>query len=324
MINFIKAYYYLERDFMSILDLDEAKERSKRSVGAVYIRNKPQIRSGKKNDYMVGRFTNKDQEVDFKIWEEHIYRPVVEHGTGIYQAEVVGSEYNNQVYLTVTRIEVQKDESINKEDFLSSVPMEKIQTLWKDARQNLSRLGVQDKTWMLIDKMTDNKIIKDRFWVEGAATNHHDNLIGGLANHSIKMLRILATLVENDKRLVKHIDLLTVGTLLHDVGKVFEYDNLEMGKYWYANHRARGLEYIAEFRDEIISTFDERFYRQLQSIIIGHHGDYGDRPTTVAAAIVHYIDTLESQVTDLLQMEARSNDGRIFVRDWGYLAGLDY
>jgi len=32
--------------------------------------------------------------------------------------------------------------------------------------------------------------------------------------------------------------------------------------------------------------------------IAGHHGLYGDRPTTVAATIIHYIDMLESQTTE--------------------------
>ncbi len=309
---------------MAIIDLTEAKQRGARSLGAVYIQSQPQIRSGKKDDFMVGRFVNKDQDVEFKIWEERIYRPVLEHGTGVYEAEVVGSEFNNQVYLTVQRIEKQEDTSIGKHDFLPSVKPGKVDQLWKDATSRLSAVGVSKECWVLIDKIVNSPIIGDRFWVEGAATSHHDNLIGGLAHHSIKMLKLLAVLIENDDYLKEHADLLTMGTLLHDIGKVFEYDDLEMAQYWYSNHRARGIEYIAEFRDEIMATYDERFYRQLQSVIIGHHGDYGDRPTTVACAIVHYIDTIESQVTDLIQMEEKSSDKRIFVRDWGYLAGLNY
>lgn len=309
---------------MAIINLDVAKERGVRSTGSVYIQSQPQIRSGKRDDFMVGKFVNKDQEVDFKIWEEYIFAPVMQYGPGVYEAEVVGSEFNNQIYLTVQKIELQNDRSINKHDFLPSVEEGKNEAIWEDARRRLSNAGTSDACWDLLDKMLNSPEIGDRFWVEGAATNHHDNLIGGLAHHSIKMLRILAVLIENDDYLVPHADLLTMGTVLHDIGKVWEYDDLEMGDYWYSNHRARGIEYIASFKDEIMSTYNEAFYRHLQSVIIGHHGDYGDRPTTVAAAIVHHIDTVESQVTDYIQMEKKAHDKRIFIKDWGYLAGLEY
>ena len=314
----------IERVKMSIIDLDQAIENGVRSSGAVYIQSQPQVRSGRKDDFMVGRFVNQEQDVEFKIWEEQIFSTVLTHGPGVYEAEVIGSEFNNQIYLTVLSIKKEKDYPIKKQDFLPNVEEGKVERLWDDARETLSSLGVSDKCWKLLDKILNSPIIGDRFWIEGAATNHHDNLIGGLAHHSIKMLRILATLIDNEEYLDPHVDLLTMGTVLHDIGKVFEYNDLEMAKYWYSNHRARGLEYLAEFRDEIMSLYNEKFYRNLQSIIIGHHGDYGDRPTTVACAIVHYIDTIESQVTDLIQMEKKSHDGRIFVKDWGYLAGLNY
>lgn len=309
---------------MAVIDLDEALTRGRRSRGAVYINVAPQVRSGKKNDFMVGRFLNKDQEVEFKIWEEYIFAPVLENGPGIYEAEVEGSEYNGQTYLTVLRIEKELDPAITKRDFLESISQEHILSLWSRAKQSLNALGAGETCWMLIDQIINAPEIRGRFMNEGAAISHHDSLIGGLAHHTLKMLRLLAVLIEDNEFLQEHVDLLTMGVFLHDIGKVFEYRELEMGPYWYANHRVQGIEYLAKFKEDIIAAYDESFYRQLQSIIIGHHGEYGDRPTTVAAGIVHYIDTLESQVTELVDLEKKSSDSRIYVRDWGYLAGLNY
>ena len=157
---------------------------------------------------------------------------------------------------------------------------------------------------------------------EGAAIRHHDNKVGGLVWHTTKMLRILAAVLRNNPELVASADLLALSVFVHDIGKVFEYDQLEMGEHWYAGHRIRGIEFLTKYSDLIIETYDESFYRQVQSAIAGHHGDYGDRPTTVNAAIVHYIDTLESQVTGLIQEMQRSLDGRVLMRDWGYLRSL--
>lgn len=309
---------------MAIIDLDEALTRGRRSIGSVYINVAPQVRSGKKNDFMVGRFLNKDQDVEFKIWEEYIFAPVLEHGTGVYEAEVEGSEYNGQTYLTVLRIEKALNPELSKRDFLENVPQDKILKMWQKAKLSLNAVGATDLCWMLIDQIINAPEIKGRFMSEGAAISHHDSLIGGLAHHTLKMLRILAVMIEDNEFLQDHVDLLVMGVFLHDIGKVFEYRELEMGPYWYANHRVQGIEYLAKFKTDIVAAYNESFYRQLQAIIVGHHGEYGDRPTTVAAGIVHYIDTAESQVTELTDLEKKSSDSRIFVRDWGYLAGLNY
>lgn len=309
---------------MTVIDLDEALTRGRRSRGAVYINQPPQVRSGKKNDFMVGRFLNKDQDVEFKIWEEYIFSPVLENGTGVYEADVEGSEYNGQTYLTVHRIEKSQDPELSKRDFLESVPQKHILDLWQKAKKSLNEVGCSELCWSLIDQIINAPEIRGRFMTEGAAISHHDSLIGGLAHHTLKMLRILAVVIEDNDFLRDHVDLLVMGVFLHDIGKVFEYKELEIAPYWYANHRVQGIEYLAKFKDDIIAAYNESFYRQLQAIIAGHHGDFGDRPTTVAAGIVHYIDTAESQITELVDLEKKSADSRIYVKDWGYLAGLNY
>lgn len=306
---------------MAILDLKKALELGRVSCGSVLINHQPQIRSGKRNDFMLGRFVNGADSVEFKIWEERTYRPVLNHGVGIYQVEVEGSEYNGS-YLTVRKIGIESDKNIKMSDFLQALPEETILNLKADAYTAAAAAGVTQKALDLLDDLLNDPELEGRFWLEGAAVRHHDNQVRGLAHHSLKMLEILATLLKRQPLLQAHADLLAIGVVLHDIGKVWEYDNLTMSEYWYSNHRARGLEYLACRKDKIIGTYDEKFYRHLQAIILGHHGDFGDRPTTVACAVVHYIDTLESQVTGMLEELQRSPDERIFIKDWGYLAGF--
>ena len=306
---------------MAILDLQKALELGLVSNGSVYISSMPQVRQGKRNDFMVGKFVRGANSVEFKIWEERTFKTVLNHGVGIYDVEVEGSEYNDS-YLTVRRIAFSSDKTVKASDFLAALPEELINDLQKKAYARAQEVGVSDKAIALLEELLHDPSLEGRFFLEGAAVSHHDNQIRGLAHHSFKMLEILGTILSQQPELKAQADLLTLGVVLHDVGKVWEYDNLSMGEYWYSNHRARGLEFLAEQKAKIIAAYDEKFYRQLQAIIIGHHGEYGDRPTTVACAIVHYIDTLESQVTGMLEDLQRSVDNRIFVKDWGYLAGF--
>ncbi|MDO5733982.1 MAG: HD domain-containing protein [Eubacteriales bacterium] len=308
---------------MEILDLALAGEVNRDSKGSVLINEMPEIRVGKRNPYMVGHFINQGCSAEFKIWEERTYKTVLDNGPGIYDVEVTGSEYNGY-YLTVRRIQPCTDPSLERSDFLPSIPVKQLNAMWKLAFRELRKLGLSEEAIGLAREIVNDPELEGRYSREGAASFHHDNRIGGLAHHSAKMLRILAAVIGNLPPLRKSIDLLFLGVVLHDIGKVFEYKDLAISEFWFSNHRARGIEFLAKYKERICKLYDEKFYRHLQAIIIGHHGDYGDRPTTVATGIIHYIDTLESQATGLVerQIEGRENEN-IRVPDWGYLAPVD-
>lgn len=307
---------------MSIIDLKAASEKDRESSGVVYIATEPQVRSGKRNDFMVGEFMSRDGSFTFKIWEERIFSPVVAHGPGLYEVDLTGSEFNGEMYLTVRRIRPLTDSSYSKHDFLPEIPQARREAMWHSAMHKLAELGLSKTAEGLIHKMLDDSTLGGRFFIEGAAVRHHDNKIGGLMYHTAKILNLLAALLENNPELKASIDLLTIGIVLHDVGKVFEYSDLSPSEFWYANHRVRGIEFLTRYKDELVLNYDEAFYRQVQSIIIGHHGDYGDRPTTVAAAIVHYLDNVESQVTGLVATMLERPGEKLRVNDWGYLQAI--
>ncbi|HHT44758.1 MAG TPA: HD domain-containing protein [Fastidiosipila sp.] len=304
---------------MAIIDLLGALEKDAVSRGSVFVAEPAQVRSGRKNDFCVGQFSDKSVQVEFKIWEETIFSPLIQHGPGVYDVEVVGSEFNDQKYLTVRSIQPSTS-GYEKSDFLDAIPDFLLEANWRNVLNDLRAVGLSDNAIRLIDLTISHETLGNRFRTEGAAIKHHDNKIGGLFHHTTKMLRLLHTIIVNNPELAASVDLLTYGIVVHDIGKVFEYDNLSVSDTWYASHRVRGIELLAALKDDIVNRFDEPFYRQVQSIVSEHHGDFGDRPNTVAAAIVHYIDLLESQVTGLIQMQkAPANAGRVLTRDWGYL-----
>ncbi len=308
---------------MEIIDLQTATTKDLVSTGYVLINNPPALRKGKRNEYMVGQFTDKNGQVEFKVWEAHIYAPILAHGNGIYQATVQGSEFNG-VYLTVQKIQPVYDDSVKISDFLPRIPTDYLLSFWRKTLGKLSELGVSHNCFQTVKTLLAAPELEQRFMVEGAAMRHHDNKLGGLAHHTTKMLNILAAILENNPPLKASADLLAFSIIVHDIGKVWEYNNLSEGEYWYVNHRVRGVEFLAKYKDLIVESFDETFYRQVQAVIAGHHGEYADRPQTVAAAIVHFIDNLESQVTGLVEdMQMPHSNERIRYIEWGYLKDLE-
>ena len=149
-----------------------------------------------------------------------------------------------------------------------------------------------------------NKIIvgdvKERFFSEFAAKRKHDACVGGLANHTIKMLRLAKTMIANDERLLPFNDIIYIGVICHDLGKIRE---LYMGNYVknsFISHREHGCEMMYEIKEEIMDLFGEDFFYHLLSVIRGHHHVYDEKAKTVYAYIVHLIDMIDAQVTELM------------------------
>jgi 3'-5' exoribonuclease len=97
----------------------------------------------------------------------------------------------------------------------------------------------------------------------------HDACVGGLANHVIKMLKLARTLVDNDERLLPYSDLIYVGIVCHDIGKIREFDMGNHVKNCFISHSEYGCEMMYEIKDYIVSLFDEAFFYRLLSIIRG-------------------------------------------------------
>lgn len=155
----------------------------------------------------------------------------------------------------------------------------------------------------------DNEEVAERFKKEFAASSHHDNCKGGLLAHTYKVINNMANIVTMYGNLVMrdgetsqdYTDLLYVGALLHDVGKVVE---MEFGVYQsksIVTHNYLGVEFISPYKDAIIEAYDENWYYSLVSILLQHHGEFEAPPRTVAAYLVHKADMFDSELTLLSQ-----------------------
>jgi 3'-5' exoribonuclease len=137
----------------------------------------------------------------------------------------------------------------------------------------------------------------------------HHAYIGGLLEHCLSM----AVLADKIARHYSGIDRdrLLAGVVLHDIGKVREFD------YEYAidysdegrllGHIAIGLEMIEEkIRD--LPDFPEEERRLLQHMVVSHHGalEFGspEPPKTMEAVLLHYIDEIDSKINGIREFLA--------------------
>jgi 3'-5' exoribonuclease len=149
-----------------------------------------------------------------------------------------------------------------------------------------------------------------------AAMTYHQNWVGGLLEHSLAVAdQAYIYYAGNSKELDG--DLLIVGSLLHDVGKICELEVstgikvTEEGNF--LGHIASGLMLVEKEIDKI-PDFPEILKFKLLHIIGSHHGklEFGalKEPCFPEALVIHCVDVLDSQVSYMVQQieEAKTCD----------------
>jgi 3'-5' exoribonuclease len=125
-----------------------------------------------------------------------------------------------------------------------------------------------------------------------------------------------------------NLDLVITGAILHDIGKLVEYDTkaaiekTDIGNF--IGHIVIGDRWIREKIQELRDKgkkFDKGLEDRLCHIILSHHGkyEYGSprMPKTIEAMVVHAADMMDSQVKNFIQI---IEEGRKTSEDeWGYI-----
>lgn len=140
----------------------------------------------------------------------------------------------------------------------------------------------------------------------GAKALHHSH-VGGLLEHTVAVVTILCTLHDLHPELNR--DLLIVGGLLHDIGKMQELE-CETSIEYTDTGRLVGHIVLTDrmVRDKIaqIADFPRTLDDALNHILLSHHGqkEYGAPivPMTAEACALHYADNLDAHVQYFAQV----------------------
>lgn len=238
---------------------------------------------------------NKDGSCTAKLWSAPS-NDVTPYKEKAVKINGTVKEYKGVKELSVNKIEVLPDSEI-----IRFIPRLNYDELCKNFMGFLK--SHIDQNYYEALKIVFEHINFDKFVTGYAATSHHDNISGGLINHTLKMLQIAEVLFNQHSELEFMKNRIYTGIVLHDIGKINCYNAVGgVAEDNYVDHKAIGIMILAEVKDKIIEKIGEAEYKQIIAIILGHHDEYGEPAHSVATKIINFIDILDAQVTYLIQL----------------------
>ncbi|MGI6787548.1 MAG: HD domain-containing protein [Acholeplasmataceae bacterium] len=140
---------------------------------------------------------------------------------------------------------------------------------------------------------------KNKFYIHPAATKFHHAYIGGLAFHTLNMLKMAEDMLKIYSYMSS--DLLYAGIILHDISKTLEITGVD-GEYTneglLLGHIVMGVSKIDEVASQLNYVGEEEVLL-LKHMIVSHHGQmtFGSpkRPQIAEALLLWYIDTIDSK-----------------------------
>ena len=211
------------------------------------------------------------------------------------------SEYKGSFQIVVKNIEPYSKE-VDPSDFLPSTS-HNIESLFERLVKITSAIKT-DYLKKLFEAFWNDEEFVHKFKTAPAAKKMHHAYLGGLLEHSLSMASLA-------KKIAGHysgidMDLLLAGTVLHDIGKIKEFDYNVSIEYSdegrLLNHIVIGVQMVDD-KISLIKNFPEKQAILLKHMIVSHHGtrEFGspEPPKTIEAVLLNYIDEIDSKVNGI-------------------------
>jgi 3'-5' exoribonuclease len=268
--------------------------------------------------YLALELMDKTGKMQAKIWDNvESYLQLIREGE-IYRVSGSINEFMGQKEVKVDKLSnvPANTPKMNPRDYTEEAPFDTDKTF--DQLMSLVNAQVHNPHLLRLAELFSAKY-RERFKQHYGAQKIHHAYVGGLLAHTYSIAQ-LAVQVADHYRLDK--ELLIMGTLFHDIGKLFEYTSspavsptLEGGLI---GHLVLGNNIFLELKSQI-PDFPEKLGIMLQHLILSHHGEkeFGspEVPKTPEAYALHVIDQLDSKMR--IFEETRQNaDGKQLFSDY--------
>lgn len=259
------------------------------------------------NPFLNLALADKSGQIKGVVWDNAAQIASLANAGDFVRIQAAAGEYRGTLQLVVKSLSTIPADALSAEDFLPA------------STRNVNKMF--DRLRALTDTIAsrDLRALMDAFWNDGdlvrlfkrapAAKKMHHAYLGGLIEHTLSM-SLLADKVAGHYSGVDR-DLLIVGAVLHDIGKIRELtydvniDYTDEGRL--LSHIAIGLE-IVNAKIQSLAGFPAEQAALIKHMIVSHHGarEFGspEPPKTIEAVLLNYIDEIDSRVNAIREFMA--------------------
>ncbi len=272
--------------------------------------------------YMRLKLTDRTGTVEAVKWDaDESELSSVDNGQFVHIWGVVGS-YKESLQVKIDSLRLHTDK-VDPADYLPQTERDTHEML--SALRSIVATVEHPQLKALLDYFfTDNKFVS-KFSTAPAAQKIHHGYIGGLLEHTLSVAQLCSFAAEHFPGVDR--SLLITGAILHDVGKIEEFNWDAIIKYADNGHLIGHVVGGAAMVDKAISTiddFDPLLRQVVLHIILSHHGqkEYGapKRPKVLEAIIIHFLEDLDAKVNifqRVVNSETSKRSSSIWTeRDW--------
>lgn len=293
--------------------------RSGDIVDALFVVEAPSLQNGKKGKFITCTISDATGSLACKVWGTGSDEQI----TGVHEGLMPGAVYRCFGTAQVFRGELQLN--INDGVGYLSTPIEAEGLCPED--YVYSPADTKGNKKALLDFVNAVSRVPLRDFVRAALARHpgffevpaarykHHAYTGGLAEHTLEVVRIASAMAGGVCGAEMDRDMVIAGAILHDIGKAASFEKqgfafTSLPAYSLVGHTALGIQMITRLHDE--RPLPDAEYAHLLHILQSHHGEHGEvRPHTPEAWAVHFGDNASATIHETAEDLREASSGEV-------------
>ncbi|MFH1905311.1 MAG: HD domain-containing protein [bacterium] len=281
-------------------------------IDSVFIVRNKHMRITKNNkSYLAFELVDKSGETAGRIWDKAEEMSQLFKDNDFVRIIGIVESFQNMLQINIKQIQRVDQDKIDIDEFLPKTDKD-IDIMFN---QIVSIIDSIKNKWLknLLHAVFEVKEYRELFKKAPASIKMHNYFIGGLLEHTLSVASMCMEIDKYYKNINK--DLLLTGAILHDIGKIYEYEYLHAFDYTdrgrLIGHIVIGAQMVKSKIAEI-SQFPAELEMLLEHMLLSHHGQYEwgspKKPKVLEAVILHYLDDMDAKISGFQEMVGKSQE----------------
>ncbi len=282
------------------------------------------FRDPSRGQYLRMNIVDRTGSIEARVWENAEEIAAWLQDAALVKIEAEVEQFQERLQVRVLRIRPAAEDECDHADMLAATKRD-VDAMMQEIDASIEAIQVESLKYLL-QQFFGEASFRQAFASAPAARRIHHAYLGGLLEHTYEILQLSRPLLELYPEINR--DLLVAGILLHDVGKLREFqweldiEYSDEGRL--LGHVVPGAEMVATAAKRL-EAFPEELSIRLQHMILSHHGRYEwgspRRPKTLEAVALHHLENLDGQVNRFhCLMATAKQQGRSWT-EYDYLLG---